>query len=81
VGLKNGAFDELTIHLHVNKVRMASSFTMFGPVIVPVGIHSTLKLKSGDRLDVFVEKGSIATCNNCVHFTGWLLEEDTIISN
>ena len=82
VGLKNGAFDQLVIHLRVNGVSVASSFSGFGPVVVPVAIHSTLKLKSGDRVDVFVEKGSLSPCNNnCIHFTGWLLEEDTIISN
>ena len=50
VGLKNGAFDQLVIHLRVNGVSVASSFTMFGPVVIPVVIHSTLKLKNGDRV-------------------------------
>jgi len=82
VGLKNGVFDQLVIHLRVNGVSVASSFSGFGPVIVPVVIHSTLKLSSRDRVDVFVEKGSFAPCDKyCIHFTGWLLEEDTIISN
>lgn len=80
VGLKSGNFDQLVIHLRVNGVNVASSFTGFGPIIIPFNIHSTLKLKRHDRVDVFVEKGSIAHCNNhhCILFTGWILEEDSV---
>ncbi len=77
VGLKFGDMEQLVIFLRVNGVKLASSFSGIGPVIVSVAIHSTLKLKRGDRVDIFIEKGTLAYCReNCIHFTGWLMEED-----
>ena len=76
-GVKVGEMDSLVIHLRVNGVRIGQSFSGFGIAYVPVSIHSTLKLKSGDRVDIFIEKGALASCGDkCIHFTGWLLEED-----
>jgi len=77
VGMKFDDISPLTIHLRVNGLRIGESFSGYGPVIVPVTIHSTLRLKSGDRVDVFIDRGSLAFCAiSCIHFTGWLLEED-----
>jgi len=50
IGMKFGETDLLAIHLRVNGGRIGKSYTGLGPVIVPVAIHSTLKLKSGDRV-------------------------------
>jgi len=78
VGMK---FDMLAlgIYLRVNGVKTAKTFGGIGPVIVPVAIHSTLKLKSGDRVDIFIENGALTNCAEaCIHFTGWLLEEDMV---
>ncbi len=81
IGFKNSALDQLIIYLRVNGEHVASAFSAFGPVVGPIAIHSTLKLKVGDKVDVFIEKGSMAKCssNNCIHFTGWLLEEDLTV--
>jgi len=70
--------DSLTIELRVNGVRTGESFYGFGVLQqTPISIHSTLKLKSGDRVYIFIERGSLTSCANiCIHFTGWLLEED-----
>lgn len=81
IGFKHSAMDQLIIYLRVNGVHVASSFSAFGPIPGSIGIHSALKLKIGDKVDVFIEKGSMAGCasNNCIHFTGWLLEEDMTV--
>lgn len=80
VGLKNGDIEPLCVSLRVNGVRVGESFTGYGPVVVAVAIHSTLKLKSGDRVNIFIDNGSLTYCSgNCIHFTGWLLEEDMMV--
>lgn len=44
-----------------------------------LGLQSTLKLKSGDRVDIYKDKNLILrddeTSLRLTHFTGWLLEE------
>lgn len=77
VGVKPDVMGELIINLRVNGLSIGEFFSTTLPVSVPVAIHSTLKLKRGDRVDIFVVKGALMLCTaNCIHFTGWLLEED-----
>ena len=79
IGLKQADLDKLVIILRVNRVRVAYSASGYGPVVVPLAIHSTLQLKSGDRVDIFIETGTLMTLGYfCTHFTGWLLEENIV---
>ena len=58
IGLKSHDFDQFIMYLRVNGVKLASFYSGVGPVMYPVAIHSTLKLKMGDRVDIFIEKGT-----------------------
>jgi len=58
-----------------------------GLITAPATFQSTLKLKKGDRVDVWKSNsGTLGDClvlggeavePPCHHFTGWLLEEDS----
>ena len=79
-----GAFH---VYLRVNMVKIGVAIVSPGLFSAPATISSTLKLKKGDRVDVWKPKsgtlgectvlgGDAATEPHCHHFTGWLLEED-----
>jgi len=43
-------------------------------------INATLRLKAGDRVNVFKESGQLHDDgNHSTHFTGWLVEEDLVL--
>jgi len=74
------------IFLRVNKVKIALGIVSPGPFSTSSAIPSILKLKKGDRVDVWKPNtGTIGDCTvlggdaaepHCHHFTGWLLKED-----
>lgn len=78
--------DTFVIYLRVNKVRKGMGLISPGPIATAAIMQSTLKLKKGDRVDVWKPStGALSECNNiggntdsepCHHFTGWLLEEN-----
>jgi len=79
--LKHGySFDHLTISLRLNGVRIGQSSAGAGPIAVPVTLQSTLKLKKGDRIDLWKSTGEVnrLCATFCHHFTGTLVEEDLI---
>ena len=79
--LKNGyAFDRLAISLRLNGARIGQSSAGNGLISVPVTLQSTLKLKKGDRIDLWKSSGEVSRfCENyCHHFTGTLVEEDLV---
>lgn len=74
------SYDFLGAHLRLNGVVIASGFSgaFFYPSMLP--LHSTLKLKVGDRVDMFKFAGELHSdpvpyLHTC-HFSGLLLEED-----
>ena len=86
--MKGGfSFSSLHIYLRVNKVKIGVAIISSGPIGTPATFQSTLKLKKGDRVDVWKpNSGTLGDCiildgdafvdPPCHHFTGWLLEED-----
>jgi len=68
----------LVIFLRVNRERKGVAFSVGGNSPSPVGLHSTLKLRKGDTVDLYKSSG-IMNCNDnepSSHFIGSLLEED-----
>jgi len=78
--LKHGySLDYITIHLLLNGAQIGLSAAGVGPAANPETVQSTLKLKKGDRIDIWKSKhGELHyLCPNyCHHFTGLLVEED-----
>ena len=70
--------DTLVVFLRVNGVNIGITFSVSGLFQYPVSLHSTLKLKKGDRVYLYQGRGKF-DCNDeelSSHFTGSLLEED-----
>ncbi len=68
------------VHLRCNGRKEATSVTSSGLYKFPVVIHSTLKLKKGDKVDIFNEFGYLDhTLPTTIHFSGFLLEEDVLL--
>lgn len=79
-----GASDELAIYLQVNGARVASSYsqvnTMVGGGFVTGVLNASFRLKRGDRVNLFKEKGLLMDNDFFyTHFTGLLVEEDLIL--
>jgi len=77
--MKNGyAFDFINIHLRVNGASLGHSGAGIGLAATTAALQSTLKLKKGDRIDLWKSRGELnRICTDyCHHFTGSLLEED-----
>ena len=72
--------DMVTVFLRVNGVNVAGGASPWGFPSHPITLHSTLKLKRGDRIDLFKTVGTL-DCDAIdgkpsSHFTGSLLQED-----
>ena len=68
--------DALRITLRLNGRDIVEAYGDTGVVPVPVTAQATLKLKRGDRIDLYKHSGEL-TVFNCSHsFTGWLIDED-----
>jgi len=79
--LKNGWIFELTeIALRLNEVRVGQSMTGRGFFTAVVSLQTTLKLKKGDRINLWKSHGELHhECKiYCHHFTGSLIEEDLV---
>ena len=78
--------DQFWIYFRLNGLKMGTSAITPGPLSAPTTAQFILKLKQGDRVDIWKpSSGTIGKCfgitaiEACNHFTGWLLEE--IIEN
>ena len=72
--------EPLNIYLRVNGVRIGVSTVSAGPLSANAVMDIVLKLKKGDRVDLWKGKeGTLANiyCGDtpCHHFTGWLIKE------
>ena len=78
---KNSLMSNIAVvHLRCNGRQEATSVTNSGLYKYPVVIHSTLKLKRGDKVDIFNEVGYLDhTLPNTIHFSGFLLEEGILL--
>ena len=77
--MKEGyAFDHIIIHLRVNGAKLGLSGAGVGPTSNAANLQSILKLKKGDRIDLWKSRGEVnkICIDYCHHFTGSLLEED-----
>ncbi len=85
--LKEGlTFPALHIYFRVNQVKIGLAIVSPGLITATATFQSTLKLKKGDRVDVWKpNSGTLCECMvlggnaiepPCHHFTGWLLEEE-----
>ena len=79
VGLDNGDLEQLVIQLRHNNVFIGYTYSSAAPMLFTVAIHSTLRLKKGDKIQIYLEKGVFANCPSCIHFAGRLLEKDSSI--
>jgi len=75
--LKEGyAIVALLAHLRLNENKLGVVHVGDGLFSSQGSLQSTLKLKKGDRIDVWVAQGKIHEVHKrSNHFTGWLLEE------
>ena len=62
------------LHIRVNRDGVNS---LNGPkdcLNCEIALHSTLKLKAGDEVDIFIEYGYLQLADT--YFMGWLLQEE-----
>jgi len=77
--LKNGyAFDYIDVYLRLNGIGIGGSVAGRGLFVAPATLQSTLKLKKGDRIDLWKRNGDLhQECfAYCHHFTGSLVKEE-----
>ncbi len=81
-GMKNGALTYLVVALRVNGKPVAYAWAEYvnrHDHYTPFFLHSILKLKKGDRIDLFMEDGELLDdLNQYSHFTGKLLFADDV---
>jgi hypothetical protein len=78
-GVKDSSADRLGVRLQLNGVNIAHAYTWHSTSASNnmASLHSTLQLKSGDRIDLFLSGGQLFdSSNHYTSFTGSLLEED-----
>jgi len=75
--LKEGyALVALLAHLRLNENKLGVVHVGDGLFASQASMHSTLKLKKDDRIDVWIATGKLHYIHKrSNHFTGWLLEE------
>lgn len=74
--------EALNIDLRVNGVNVANAYApSFENVGIPVGVHSVVKLKTGDEVTLikYGEGGLYDDDTPDTHYSGWLVEEELII--
>jgi len=82
-GMKNHSKREISVYIRVNGISIGEAYApgILGGVML--AIQATLKLKKGDRVDLFhfSNEGGALYDNEKrnTHFIGWLLEEHDII--
>jgi len=70
------------IYLQVNGVNIGSAYAteMLSDYLGLSGISASLKLKSGDQVRLFKTTGTLHEFQQYTFFTGWLVEEDLVLS-
>ncbi len=80
---KNGySFDNINIYLRLNGIKVGFSSVGAGLFTAPATIQFTLKLKKGDRIDLWKpSSGTLGyqSTELCHFFTGYLLDEDLLV--
>ncbi len=66
----------LHILIRLNRKSIAETIVKSGYSGSQTSVQATLKVKKGDRIDLFKRSKELAV-HNCTHsFTGWLVDED-----
>jgi len=68
--------DPLHITMRLNGKSIAETFVKSGLVSSIAFVQATLRLKTGDRIDLYKYSGELTTHYRVHSFTGWLIEED-----
>ncbi len=82
--LKHSKFPYTDILLQLNGVNVgiATSNTEAGRAFSTISLHASLKLKKGDRVNLYKENGALRDSgSHYTHFLGWLMEEDLPLWN
>ena len=83
--LMHGMSSYLVVYLQLNgnTIGIATSNTeqLGGKAFLTISLHASLKLKKGDRINIYKESGSLRDNEkHYTHFFGWLVEEDLILA-
>jgi len=67
----------MEVHLRLNRNIIGTAHAAEGPKYSNMDVHATLKLKTGDQVDLYKGDGSLIDNGTPdTHFTGMLLEEE-----
>lgn len=78
--LKSYAQVDTSAFLRVNGVQIGLAYATAQATYNAMVVHSTLKLKAGDKVDVWLKEGSIHDhAGHHTDFIGWLQEEDLTV--
>ena len=78
-GVKDSSGNRLLVYLRLNGAYIGAGYGSRPTPYVTAVIQSTLQLKKGDRVDLYLEHGTIEVQDYIVkatHFSGRFIEED-----
>jgi len=77
----NAIFDWFVVYLRKNGKNIGQAYATAYAGTFTTALKSTLKLKAGDKIDLYKVGGLLFDDEKGrhTHFTGWLIEEDAII--
>jgi len=70
---------DIFLQLNGNNIGVATSNTeqYGGKAYLTISMHSSLRLKKGDRINLYKHRGALRDSESrYTHFSGWLVEED-----
>ena len=77
VGIKNSGAITLAVYLRRNDHVIGQAMATNERGSFTLSLTSTLKLKEGDRIDLYKTTGELYDDGDLyTHFTGWIMEED-----
>lgn len=73
--------NNLVIDLQVNGAVIGTSYAQgLASYVTPNGISASLRLKIGDQVSLYKSSGILNDNSPYTHFTGWLVEEDLVLT-
>ena len=75
--LKAGSFSDVSVYLRLNGKPVGLAYATGSYQHIPLIMQSTLKLKVGDTIDMWLSDGDLRDhAGHHTHFIGWLQEEE-----